>query len=322
MRIILCFCFIIFLLNSGYSQPKITDLQQFAPDIIRQNGIRKITAYEKDYEKPYYDYKMIIIPDSAMLAEEKNFGVRQSLEIYDTLGRMIQKENFWSYSDLGHIKKVYVYDANYKINAIEHYKDSTLERKEEFMYDMVGHMVLWKVTLFEQGIILFKQYQNDKQGNPMRIKIFMGKELIRKDSIAYTYDNQNRVITEKGYDKYNLNMDSISYKHTDGDTIMLQEIFIGGKRDKTNLQKQNKLYKTFKRTAYSDGDFMGTTYAIFDKKGNISKEKSIHHYAQLNFEKKYYYTPEGIPKRKKIYKNSTVPAIVVTFDVEFFDDIQ
>ena len=301
------------------AQPTLLDLQKFSPDNIKKNKIKSITTYEKGYDKPYYDYKSIIIPDSATMAESLELGIRQSLEHYDTLGRIISRENYFEYSDAGLITQKYVWDINHNINIIEHYKDSTLERKEEFFYDMVGNMILWKVSVYAESFILFKKYEHNKQGDPVKIKIFIGKDLVRADSIAYTYDVQGRITNERGFDMYKANLDSIAYAHHQGDTLFIQEIFIRGKRDKTNLHKKNSLYTTRKLTSFSDGDFMGSNYSIFNKEGNIATEKSIHHYSQLNYTKEYTYNHKGIPMLKRIYKNKEEPDVLVNFDIDFYE---
>ena len=260
---------------------------------------------------------MIIIPDSAMLADVTNKGSLQFIEEFDTKGRIIRKENFWKYSDLGHVMYLYRWDDADKIQSIEYYKDTVLQVKEEFVYDILGAMVLWKVRVFEQKMILFKKYENDAKGNPQRINIFINKDKVREDSVAYVYDKLDRVTYELGYDQYGTNIDSISYTYSSGDTLKVGYYFVSGKHDKTELLRENKRYKTYKTTQYSDGDFMGSSYTIYDKKGNISKEKNIHHYSQLNFEKKYLYAPNGLPKLKKVYKNGKDPETLVTFEVEF-----
>lgn len=301
------------------AQPGLSDFQHFSREVLSKQRVKKIIAYEKVYEKPFYDYKAIIIPDSAMLAEVSNKGEVQSIETFDTLGRIVQKENFWKYSDLGHVKYTYVWDANDRIQVIEYYKDSTLQVKEEFFYDLFGSMVLWKVRVFEQNMILFKKYENDTKGNPMRINIFIGKDKIRQDSVAYTYDKLDRVVKELGFDQFGHNIDSISYayKNAAATEPASSEFFVSGKRDKTLLVKENKLYKTYKKIQFSDGDFMGSSYDIYDRKGNIAKEKNIHHYSQLNYEKKYTYTTQGIPLTKKVYKNGEDPEMLVTFEVVY-----
>ncbi len=311
------FCMLISFLSAA--QPKLSDFQHFSREVLSKEGVKKIVAFEKEYEKPFYDYKAIIIPDSAMLAEIAHKGEIQSIETFDTLGRIVQKENFWKYSDLGNVKYTYVWDANDRIQVIEYYKDSTLQVKEEFFYDILGSMVLWKVRVFEQNMILFKKYENDKKGNPIRINIFIGKDKIRHDSVTYTYDILGRVVKELGFDQFGNNIDSISYSYKKADATEpeLSEFFVSGKRDKTLLVKENKLYKTYKKVQFSDGDFMGSTYDIFDKRGNISKEKNIHHYSQLNYEKEYSYSPAGIPLLKKVYKNGEDPETLVTFEVEY-----
>ena len=308
------------LLTPSIAQPLLTDLQKFSPETIKKNHIKQITSYEKPYNKPFYDYNAIIIPDTIMLAEVGELGVRQSLEEYDTLGRIIHRKNYWEYSDAGLVSQKYLWDTQHKINTIEHYKDSVLERKEEFFYDMVGNMILWKVAVYAESFILFKKYENNKYGHPVKIKIFIGQDLVRADSIAYTYDNQGRITKERGFDMYKSNMDSISYIYHMGDTTFLQEIFVGGKRDKTNLHKTNNIYETKKRTSFSDGDFMGSSYSIFNKEGNITKEKSIHHYSQLNYTKEYIYSPNHVPLVKRIYKNKEEPDVLVTFDIELYPD--
>lgn len=318
MKLSIFLLFSFFSIIIGFSQPQLDDFQQFSREVIRKQKVKKITAYEKEYLKPFYDYQAIIIPDSAMLAEINYKGEVQSIETFDTLGRIIQKENFWKYSDLGNVKYHYVWDLNDRIQMIEYYKDSTLQVKEEFFYDLFGSMVLWKVRVFEQNMILFKKYENDKKGNPIRINIFIGQDKIRQDSVSYTYDHLDRIIKELGFDQYGHNIDSIAYSYKSGDTLALTEFFVSGKRDKTILVKENKLYKTHKKVQFSDGDFMGTSYDIYDKKGNISKEKNIHHYSQLNYEKKYTYSPKGIPLLKKVYKNGEDPETLVTFEVEYW----
>lgn len=301
------------------AQPTLTDLQKFSPENIKKNKIKSITTYEKGYNKPYYDYNSIIIPDSATLAESLQLGIRQSLEEYDTLGRIIHRKNYFEYSDAGLISQKYIWNESHNINVIEHYKDSTLERKEEFFYDMVGNMILWKVSVYAESFVLFKKYEHNQQGDPVKIKIFIGKDLVRADSIAYTYDVQGNIINERGFDMYKANMDSIAYSHQQGDTLFIQEIFIRGKRDKTNLHKQNRLYTTRKLTSFSDGDFMGSNYSIFNNEGNIAKEKSIHHYSQLNYTKEYIYNHKGIPILKRIYKNKEEPEVLVNFNIDFYD---
>src|SRR5690606_12909147 len=109
---------------------------------------------------------------------------------------------------------------------------------------------------------------------------------------AYVYDKLDRIVKELGFDQNGRNIDSISYQYNSGDTLHHKQFFVSGKRDKTLLLRENRLYKTHKKIQFSDGDFMGSHYAIYDKKGNISKEKNIHHYSQLNFEKQYTYSPE------------------------------
>lgn len=302
------------------AQPTLSDLQKFKPENIKKNNIKSITTYEKGYDKPYYDYKSIIIPDSTTLAESLKLGIRQSLEEYDTLGRIIHRKNYFEYSDAGLVSQKYVWTSNHNINIIEHYKDSTLERKEEFFYDMVGNMILWKVSVYAESFILFKKYEHNKQGDPVKIKIFIGNDLVRSDSIAYTYNLQGKIINERGFDMYKANMDSIAYSHNQGDTLFIQEIFIRGKRDKTNLHKQNRLYTTRKLTSFSDGDFMGSNYSIFNKEGNIAKEKSIHHYSQLNYTKEYIYNHKGIPMLKRIYKNKKEPDVLVNFNIDFYKE--
>ena len=319
VRLFISLIFCVTMSFLSFSQPSLSDFQHFSREILSKQKVKRVVAYEKEYEKPFYDYKAIIIPDSAMLAELSNKGEIQSIETFDTLGRIVQKENFWKYSDLGNVKYTYVWDANDRIQVIEYYKDSILQVKEEFYYDMLGNMVLWKVRVFEQNMILFKKYENDKKGNPIRINIFIGQDKIRQDSVAYTYDKLNRVVKELGFDQFGHNIDSISYAYNNANatTAASSEFFVSGKRDKTLLVKENKLYKTHKKIQFSDGDFMGSTYDIYDKKGNISKEKNIHHYSQLNYEKQYFYAPNGIPLLKKVYKNGQDPETLVTFEVEY-----
>lgn len=308
------------LFYSIFAQPLLSDLQKFTPETIKKNKIKSITTYEKNYDKPFYDYKSIIIPDSSTLAETNKLGVRQSLEEYDTLGRITKRKNFWEYSDAGLVTQNFLWNETHHISAIEHLKDSILERKEEFFYDMVGNMILWKVTVYSENMVLFKKYEHNIKGEPVKIKIFIGKDLVRSDSIAYKYDVEGNIIEERGFDMYKANMDSIAYAHNQGDTLFVQEIFVRGKRDKTNLHKKNRLYTTRKFTTFSDGDFMGTSYAIYNKSGNISKEKSIHHYSQLNYTKEYIYSHTDLPMLKRIYKNKKDPEVLVNFDIDFYAD--
>lgn len=317
MKIAISLFFLIWVSILGFSQPILTDFQNFSRYVLSKQRVKKIVSYEKEYEKPFYDYKAIIIPDSAMLAEVSYKGEIQSIETFDTLGRIIQKENFWKYSDLGNVKYTYLWDANDRIQVIEYYKDSAQQVKEEFFYDIMGSMVLWKVRVFEQNMILFKKYENDKKGNPVRINIFMGQDRIRQDSVAYSYDKLDRVVKELGFDQHGHKIDSIAYSFRSGDTLTLTQFFVSGKRDKTQLVSENKLFKTHKKIQFSDEEFMGSTYRIYDKKENIVKEKNIHYYSQLNYEKKYSYSPEGIPLLKQVYKNREEPETLVTFEVEY-----
>jgi len=206
---LLMFCF------KGFSQiMPYRDLFFWNKEEIAKNSIQKIQAYEFEY------FSDSIIADSNI-----SKGLLQTEEIYDSLGRIVSKTNFYPYSDLGSIKRILVYNPEGAVHSFLQFTRDSLTQSEFYVWQ---NQLLkeWKITMIKNGekLQFEKETRYNVQNQPVFEQLKHEKKVIQADSIhTYPYKNANVRVRKNAKTKEVL--DSIITYPIDGDTVYKKEIY-------------------------------------------------------------------------------------------------
>ena len=300
------FILILFLPVAVFSQSQPNKVDQIQPkEILAELKVKTRTGLEYEYtDSTLYSNLQTLSSDT------------QSFSSYSNRGLLIKKYNFWSYSSSGTLKKDYDYDDKERLRSIRQTIGDSLVRNDHFIYSEDGTLLDWTII---QGKNKYNQkYQYNRKNKPSIIKISdRTGNTVRKDSILYVFDKKGRPIKEWSFDIKSKLADSLIYVYGE-DTLSKKILLID--HQIASIYYKIKFGKfLFNRVEeYIDGHFMGVYYRMYDRKGNLLKERNIHHYTNLNYTKDYLYNKEGLLIEKQIFKDTYKPTHVVLFNYEFY----
>jgi hypothetical protein len=291
-------------LTKGFSQiMPYKDLFFWNKEDLAKNRVQKIEAYEFEY------FKDSIIADSNI-----NKGLLQVEEIYDSLGRIVSKTNFYSYSDVEYIKRSLGYNPDGTVNTYLQFSKDSLIQTEFYLWQ--NHLLKeWKILMIKDG----EKHHFDKEikyntlNQPILEILKHEKKTVQSDSIK-NYQYKNLSIRVRKNAKTKEVLDSIVTFPLDGDTVYKKEIY----KNKLLVYKEVHWIKDNETTQrieeYEDGIFHKVYYRRLSN-GRIIFEKQIHVVPNLNFDKLYYYDGKGMPVKKEVYHNQSAPTSVVYYKI-------
>lgn len=277
------------------------DLFFWSQENMQQNKITQLDGYEFDY-----------VEDSIIVDSNITLGIHQTEEYFDTIGRVIQKINHYSYSDVGYKKRVIHYGEDGHVKSYFHYSKESLERAEIYEWKN-GRLENWRISaVTPEGLKNFvKEIIRDSKGQEIFQLLKKGRKILSKDSINFYVDNGSKIRTRKNIATKEV-LDSIVDYKTIGDTIIKKEIYEKGVLIYRELVWNKNDERTQRIEEYQNNEFYKVHYRR-SIDGLVHFEKQIHLIPNLNFEKKYYYTDSGIPIKKELYRNEAVPVSVVYY---------
>lgn len=240
----------------------------------------------------------------------------QSISKYSKHGLLTQKNNYWSYSSAGVLKKSYSYDQKNRLQSAREMIGDSLVREEQFIYSEHGTLLDWTIV---QGKNKYSQeYFYNKEGCPSLIKVKDQKrKLVRRDSILYEFDGEGRPIKEWSFDIKNKLADSLTYEYGK-DTLSKKMLIIDDQLSFIYYKIKFGAFIFDRVEEYTEGHFMGVYYRMYDRKGNLLKERNIHHYTNLNYTKNYLYNKDGLLIEKQVFKDTYEPTHVVMYFYEHY----
>ncbi len=286
------------------NQPnKVAQLQ--SKEVLSSLKVKSRIAYEYVYsDSAFYNHLNEIKADT------------QSFCTFSEAGLLTNKSNYWAYSDEGVLNKSYRYDDKNRLNSSREMLGDSLIREDQFVYSENGTLLDWAIT---QGKERYNQsFYYNKKGKVAVIKVKDKKrKLIRRDSILYVFDKKGRPIKEWSFDTKNKLADSLVYFY--GTDTISKKVLIIDKEVAFIYYKIKFGSFLFDRVEqYTEGHFMGVYSRMYDKKGNLLKERNIHHYTNLNYTKNYLYNKEGLLIEKQIFKDTYKPTHVVLYAYRFY----
>lgn len=296
-------CFLI--APNSYSQLTETyEIQDFSPETISKNHLRIITGWE--YQPTANNSKIVV-------------KTKQSYELFDRGGRLIEQEYYWGYSDIGHLIKKFKYDTLGRLKKMSQSFGDSLELTEYYTYDSLSKLVSWKVDFAEGGdeFDFVKTYEYDQFDNPILQTIKL-KDRSRVDTLKNFYDANNELSLTLKYSDTTKIADSIVYKRHLGDTVWNKLYYTNGViiyKQSYIIQNGVQVYRT---TDYRNGRLHKINYHKYDEYGNILENRTFHHYVQGNFKKVYSYNDKFFPVDKKVYKNKDEPETIVKFEYGYY----
>lgn len=307
---------LLFISNKLFAQNPYADIQQYPKETIAKNKVYKITAWE------YVQEETIEVLDTTAIDPFK-----QSVEIFDTLGRLVLKENFWPYSDEEPLKRIFQYDSLNNISSYEEYIGKELVSKEIFTYDSVNNLKTWSAEKIKKRQKYFQEIINyDSLNNPTQITVQLGKKIVVNQYIDYVYNIYKKPILEICRDDKQRLVDSVFYKYPkDSDTLYIKNIYEGKNKKLVRIQCFiNRLDGTelYRNEEYVDNKFIGVTYHFLQKDKGLVKERSIHHYPQLNFTKNYIFNEFNLIHQKIVLKNKENPVSIIKYKLLRFGEVE
>lgn len=300
------FILILFLPIAIFGQNQPNKVDQVQPkEILSDLKVRSRVGMEYEYT------------DSSFYSQiEKLKSDTQSVSTYSTIGLLLNKSNYWSYASSGTLKKSYEYDSKERLQSAREMIGDSLVREEQFLYSEHGTLLDWTIV---QGKNKYSQeYFYNKEGHTSLIKVKDKKRsLVRRDSILYQFDNQGRPVKEWSFDIKDKLADSLTYVYGD-DTLSKKMLIIDDQLSFIYYQIKFGAFVFDRVEEYTEGHFMGVYYRMYDKNGNLLKERNIHHYTNLNYTKNYLYNKEGLLIEKQVFKDTYEPTHVVLYFYEFY----
>lgn len=299
----------LFIISNTYAQSPYDEIQKFPKEIIVEHGISKIIGWE------YAVNDTIAEIDTTTIKPFK-----QTEEIYDSLGRLVSKENFWPYSDDDPLKRLFFYDDQNRIVKYQEFYGLSLSVTETFFYDKNNNLQSWSASFEKKKKRNFLEIvAYDSLSSPVKMSVKVGKKLKAEHYIENTYNDDQQRILEICHDNKKHLVDSVTYVYPqESDTVYIKKIYEG--KHKYLIALQAYIDRTdgtqlYRNEEYLHNKFMGVTYHIFDKTKGMIKERSIHHYPELNFTKKYIYDDLNLIKEKQVFKNKKHPVALVKYEI-------
>lgn len=310
---IICFSIVLKL----FAQNPYVDIQQYPKETISKNKVYKITAWEYTQEESIEG-----VLDTTVIDPFK-----QSVEVFDSLGRLVSKENFWPYSDEEPLKRVFKYDSLDNIILYEEYIGEELTVKEVFTYDSFNNLKTWSAEQIRKRQKYFEEtIHYDSLNYPIQISVKLGKKTVANQHIDYVYNINQKPILEICRDDKKRLVDSVFYKYPkESDTLYIKNVYEGEKKNLVRIQSfVNRLDGTelYRNEEYVDNKFIGVTYHFFEKEKGLVKERSIHHYPQLNFTKNYIFNELNLIHQKIVLKNTENPVSIVKYNILRFGEVE
>lgn len=237
-----------------------------------------------------------------------------SIEEYDKKGRIISKENQWFFADKPKERRIFRYDSLDRIVRQKYYIKDSLVNIDYFEYDDSNRLVNWMVYFGhgERSISKKINYIGDRFVGE---ELFADDKLHTKDSIYLEVDKHNRVTLEM-HIKGN-NVDSLIFQYDRGDTVLTELRFVN-RRLFSMIQTVELKQKTLmRRVIVEDGRVMGVEKKFYSMNGALLEQSLVHHFAESNYKKKFFYDDKGVLIRKEIFRNSPDPEAVIYYKFKY-----
>jgi hypothetical protein len=242
-------------------------------------------------------------------------GDTQTVTIFNEKGNLLEKINKWSYSTTGDLINFYDYNNQGLLSSKTKQVGDSLLQRDKFIYNSDGTLLDWKI---DQGNHSYSQhYTYNTEGYPQVISVKKEEETIRRDSIFYEFDEQNRPKREWSRNLSGEIADSLLYSYGK-DTLSRKALIIGDRLSFIYYKIKFGKYDFVRVEEYTDGHFMGVYSRMYDNQGNLLKERNIHHYTSLNYTKNYIYDNKGLLKEKQVFKDTYEPSHVVLYNYEHY----
>jgi hypothetical protein len=280
------------------------DLFFWSQEDLLKNKISQIDGYEFEAS-----------PDSLKRIKDYTTGEHQTEETFDSLGRIRSKTNFYLYSDIGSKKRELNYNLHDQVVFYANYEKDSLKREEHYIWSD-SELENWTVKVIEEGeeINFSKETQCNNHGLEIQEILKIGKKIMRLDTIIYLETDAYKIKVRRDKIK-NKQIDSLIVFKTKGDTLFKQEIYESNLLVYKEIHWTDNEHLTERIETYEEGLFHKVYYRVSNE-GRVFFEKQIHVVPNLNFDKLYYYSLEGIPLKKEIYRNQDTPDSVIYYSVK------
>lgn len=276
--------------------------QQFSPEVIKNNRIKRITAKEYPIDSPNDEQK----------------ASTQSVSIYNTSGLVIKKSFYWAHAKVGAISNKYKYDMFGTMIEKTESVNKGLKQKEEFFYDSLRFLVGWKTSFSETpGNSFEKKYYNDANGNPIKEDLILDQGT-RHDSIYLHYNQEDKIDYKLKYIDTVKIPDSTHYIYEHGDTIWREEVYQNGIIQYSYAKIKQHNNTVYRLVNYSNGVLEYINYNVFSKYGNIVEKKNFHVLSQFNYKKVFTYNKRGEPLSKTVYEGGVEVAFIIKYEIEYY----
>lgn len=282
------------------------DMSFWRTEMIQAHKVTSIASYEFPFQPDS------IVPDSLI-----NTGIQQTLEEFDSLGRIIAKTNFFTFSDQQYAKRLLTYSDEGLVKSYFHYSQTELVRAELYHWEN-GLLDNWIITVNEPEMrtpkVFSKEIKRDINGTDRMILVKEGRKIVMADSLSHLQKPWGNVTLIKPVRGIKVR-DSIVQYHPKGDTVFKKMIYHQGQLEyaETHWHYAGEFNK--KVAEYQEGQFYRAYYRRF-KDGRLIREKQIHQLPNLNFTKIYSYNHLGLPLKKEIYRNTELPISVVYYRIQ------
>jgi hypothetical protein len=235
-------------------------------------------------------------------------GTLQTIETFDEHGRVLTKINLYPYSDIGSKTRIIAYDPSGWVEKYQYYEGEDLIRDEVYTWRL-NALRTWQITFWQEGdkLISNKAFDYNQDLKPICERILLNGKIIQIDSI--TYDSTT---TTRKNAKTKKISETIKLKTPIGDTTFNKEVYDTKGLIYRELHIKNGAKQIQKIEEYQDGLFYRVYYRHVEN-DMVIKERQIHVVPNFNFEKRYTYTPQGVPYCKKIYHNTNQYSSIVYF---------
>lgn len=223
-------------------------------------------------------------------------------------------ETHMEFSDIGVLKRTYLYDSLGRVVELKEYQSDSLVRKESYAYSENNNMTFWKVTFSKSKRFSFdKNMKYDSLNNLIEVDIKMNRRTVKRDSYENIYNDKGELLLTTTYDMNNKVLDSTRYTYNQGDTLWSEQYYLKGLPETFKLKTEIGNTIILRTENYNDGTLLEINYHEYDKNFNLKKDRSIHTYRRMNYKKKYFYAASGMLFRKEVYHLEKDPEHIVKY---------
>jgi len=306
MRYILLTIYILSFVSNFAQKLPYEELLFWNKEMIISNHVKCIKSYNINYDEDTTGNDSIFI-QSHLHTEE----------LFDSVGRITSKTNHYPFADIGFKKRVVAYDHKDRIDSFYLYSANGFERIETYDWqnDTVTNWMVEDFTIAQRPIKFRRIIEKDENGKITQIIKQDWKVKFRYRFETYETDSFSALV-RIDLTSGQIADSTVIHHRLNGDTTYKKEIFQNNLLSYKELHWQKKSTTTKRIEEYTNGEFVKVYYRR-ERNGSVIIEKQIHTLPSFNFTKLYYYSQStGLPVKKEVYYNESVPANIVYYQIE------